>query len=207
MEYTANRVILRGTLMGLPEFSHENHNRKFYRFLLEVERLSGTADILPVLAAEDVLDEMDLFQGGRIEVQGQLRSFNSRASSGRRLILSVYAAALTTSDEAPENRVELSGAVCRPPVYRRTPLGREICDVMLAVNRPYHRTDYLPCILWGRTAQEAAQLPVGAQLTVTGRLQSRDYIKILPDGSETRTAYEVSVMTAEPVLEEETLPI
>lgn len=197
MEYTANRVILRGSLAGLPAFSHENHARRFYRFFLEVERLSGTADVLPVIAAEDVLNTMDLSGGGRIEVRGQLRSFNSRAPSGRKLILSVYAAELETSDEGPENLVELTGALCKPPVYRRTPLGREICDVMLAVSRPYHRTDYLPCILWGRTAQAAAQLPPGAQLALTGRLQSREYVKLLPGGSETRVAYEVSAAAAE----------
>ena len=199
MEHTANRVILRGSLAGLPAFSHENHARRFYRFFLEVERLSGTADLLPVIAAEDVLNTMDLSGGGRIEVRGQLRSFNSRAPSGRKLILSVYAAELETSDEGPENLVELTGALCKPPVYRRTPLGREICDVMLAVSRPYHRTDYLPCILWGRTAQAAAQLPPGAQLALTGRLQSREYVKLLPGGSETRVAYEVSAAAAEAV--------
>lgn len=199
MEYTANRVILRGSLAGLPAFSHENHARRFYRFFLEVERLSGTADVLPVIAAEDVLNTMDLSGGGRIEVRGQLRSFNSRAPSGRKLILSVYAAELETSDEGPENLVELTGALCKPPVYRRTPLGREICDVMLAVSRPYHRTDYLPCILWGRTAQATAQLPPGAQLALTGRLQSREYVKLLPGGSETRVAYEVSAAAAEAV--------
>lgn len=199
MEYTANRVILRGSLAGLPAFSHENHARRFYRFFLEVERLSGTADVLPVIAAEDVLNTMDLSGGGRIEVRGQLRSFNSRAPSGRKLILSVYAAEIETSDEGPENLVELTGALCKPPVYRRTPLGREICDVMLAVSRPYHRTDYLPCILWGRTAQAAAQLPPGAQLALTGRLQSREYVKLLPGGSETRVAYEVSAAAAEAV--------
>lgn len=199
MEYTANRVILRGSLAGLPAFSHENHARRFYRFFLEVERLSGTADVLPVIAAEDVLNTMDLSGGGRIEVRGQLRSFNSRAPSGRKLILSVYAAELETSDEGPENLVELTGALCKPPVYRRTPLGREICDVMLAVSRPYHRTDYLPCILWGRTAQAAAQLPPGAQIALTGRLQSREYVKLLPGGSETRVAYEVSAAAAEAV--------
>ena len=119
MEYTAHHVILRGTLTGLPEFSHENHSRKFYRFSLEVERLSGTTDILPVMAAEDVLEAMDLFCGGRIEVEGQLRSFNSRAASGRRLVISVYASALTTSDDAPENLVELTGTICKEPVFRR----------------------------------------------------------------------------------------
>ena len=199
MEHIVNQIILTGNLAGAPRYSHENHGRRFYAFPLEVERLSGTADVLPVIAAEDVLNTMDLSGGGRIEVRGQLRSFNSRAPSGRKLILSVYAAELETSDEGPENLVELTGALCKPPVYRRTPLGREICDVMLAVSRPYHRTDYLPCILWGRTAQAAAQLPPGAQLALTGRLQSREYVKLLPGGSETRVAYEVSAAAAEAV--------
>ena len=193
MEHTANRVILRGTLMGLPEFSHENHSRKFYRFALEVERLSGTADILPVVAAEDVLDAMDLFQGARIEVSGQLRSFNSRAATGRRLVISVYASALTTSDEAPENIVELTGAICKEPVYRRTPLGRSICDVMLAVNRLYGRSDYLPCIVWGQNARRAALWDVGTRVHLLGRIQSREYIKNLDGQAVRRTAYEISV--------------
>jgi len=197
MEYTANRVILRGSLAGLPAFSHENHARRFYRFFLEVERLSGTADVLPVIAAEDVLNTMDLSGGGRIEVRGQLRSFNSRAPSGRKLILSVYAAELETSDEGPENLVELTGALCKPPVYRRTPLGREICDVMLAVSRPYHRTDYLPCILWGRTAQEASRCHTRDKIGITGRLQSRVYTKLTEEGAEERTAYEISALTAQ----------
>lgn len=197
MEYRANHVLVRGTLSGLPEFSHENHARRFYRFFLEVERLSGAVDVLPIVAAEDVLEQMELFRGGRIEVLGQLRSFNNRAATGRRLILSVYATELTTSDEAPENLVELTGAVCKEPVFRRTPLGREICDVMLAVSRPYRRTDYIPCILWGRTAQALASCPVGTSLRLSGRLQSREYIKVLPEGNERRIAYEVSAASAE----------
>lgn len=204
MEYTANHVLLRGTLAGLPEFSHENHARRFYRFCLEVERLSGTIDILPVVAAEDVLDAMDLFQGERIEVSGQLRSFNNRASSGRKLILSVYASQLSTSDAEAENQVQLQGTICKEPIFRRTPLGREICDIMLAVNRPYHRTDYLPCILWGKTAQSISRASVGAQLCLNGRLQSREYVKMLPEGSEQRTAYEVSATTAELFVREDT---
>lgn len=197
MEYRANHVLVRGTLSGLPEFSHENHARRFYRFFLEIERLSGAVDVLPIVAAEDVLEQMELFRGRRIEVLGQLRSFNNRAATGRRLILSVYAAALTTTDEAPENLVELTGVVCKEPVFRRTPLGREICDVMLAVSRPYRRTDYIPCILWGRTAQALASCPVGTSLRLSGRLQSREYIKVLPEGNERRVAYEVSAASAE----------
>ena len=145
--------------------------------------------------------EADLFAGGRFLVTGQIRSFNSRAETGRRLIISVFAEAVTTTEQPPENDVALVGTICKPPVYRRTPLGREICDVMLAVPRQYQRTDYIPCILWGRTAQCAAELPVGAQITLAGRLQSRGYVKVLPEGTEERTAYELSAMELE-ILEE-----
>ena len=201
MENTANRITLTGTLASLPEYSHQNHERKFFRFLLSVDRLSGTEDLLPVLAAEDVLAQADLFAGERFTIEGQIRSFNNRAPEGRRLIISVYADTLTTTDQPAQNDVSLTGSVCKPPIYRRTPLGREICDVMLAVNRPYRRADYLPCILWGRTAQEAAELPVGTQLALTGRLQSREYIKMLGTTAERRTAYEISAISAEPVRE------
>ena len=197
MENAANRITLTGTLDTLPVYSHANHDRKFYRLTLLVERLSGAIDALPVLAAEDVLEQADLFLGSRIAVTGQVRSFNNRASEGRRLIISVYAETLTTTDAPAQNDVRLTGTVCKPPVYRRTPLGREICDVMLAVPRMYRRTDYIPCILWGRAAQRAAELLPGAKLRLTGRLQSRDYIKVLDGVSQTRTAYELSVTEAE----------
>ena len=150
-----------------------------------------------MLAAEDVLNEADLFRGERIAITGQVRSFNNRAPEGRRLIISVYAETLTTTDQPAQNDVSLTGSVCKPPIYRRTPLGREICDVMLAVPRPYRRTDYIPCILWGRSAQEAASALPGSKLHVTGRLQSRDYIKVIDGESFTRTAYELSVTEAE----------
>ena len=150
-----------------------------------------------MLAAEDVLNEADLFRGERIAITGQVRSFNNRAPEGRRLIISVYAETLTTTDQPAQNDVSLTGSVCKPPIYRRTPLGREICDVMLAVPRPYHRTDYIPCILWGRSAQEAANALPGSKLHVTGRLQSRDYNKVIDGESFTRTAYELSVTEAE----------
>ena len=144
MENAANRIALTGALDTLPEYSHTNHDRNFYRLTLCVERLSGAVDLLPVLAAEDVLNEADLFRGERIAITGQVRSFNNRAPEGRRLIISVYADTLTTTDQPAQNDVSLTGSVCKPPIYRRTPLGREICDVMLAVPRPYHRTDYIP---------------------------------------------------------------
>ena len=132
-----------------------------------------------------------------VEVSGQIRSFNSRASTGRKLVISVHADRLETCDGEAVNQVALTGTVCREPVYRSTPLGREICDVMLAVNRPYHRADYIPCIFWGRTAETVSFCSTGSSISLTGRLQSRDYIKTLEQGSENRTAYEVSVMTVD----------
>ena len=197
MENAANRIALTGALDTLPEYSHTNHDRKFYRLMLAVERLSGAVDLLPVLAAEDVLEQADLFCGERIAVTGQLRSFNNRAPEGRRLIISVYAETFTTTDAPAQNEVCLEGAVCKPPVYRRTPLGREICDVMLAVPRSYRRSDYLPCILWGRTAQAISQCATGDTISLTGRLQSRLYRKATGDGVEVRTAYEISALTAQ----------
>ena len=194
MEYTANHVILRGTLTGLPEFSHENHSRKFYRFSLEVERLSGTTDILPVMAAEDVLEAMDLFCGGRIEVEGQLRSFNNRGGSGRRLVLTVFVQSLRPGEGETANRITLDGTLCKPPIYRRTPLGRSICDLILAVPRNYGRADYLPVIAWGQVASQVSGLSVGVALSLEGRVQSRVYRKVSDSGVEERVAYEVSVM-------------
>lgn len=193
---SVNRCQLCGSLVELPEFSHENHGRRFYKFLLDVPRLSGASDILPVVAADDVLDRMALDGGAMLRIDGQIRSFNNRSGVGRRLIVSVFADTVETCDGEPENRAELVGAICKPPVFRRTPLGREICDLMLAVSRRYHRTDYIPCILWGRTASEVSELPTGTVLELHGRLQSRKYIKTLPDCAEERTTYEFSVMEA-----------
>ncbi|MCQ2419928.1 MAG: single-stranded DNA-binding protein [Clostridia bacterium] len=197
MENAANQITLTGTLHALPELSHSNHGRNFYRFYLEVERLSGAVDLLPVLAAEDVLMQADLFLGSRFQVIGQIRSFNSHAPGSRRLVICVYAQSVQTTGLEAQNDAFLSGTVCKPPVYRRTPLGREICDIMLAVPRRYQRTDYIPCILWGRLAQGVSLYPVGTALSLTGRLQSREYIKVLDSGSEKRTAYELSVSTAD----------
>ena len=197
MENAANRIALTGALDTLPEYSHTNHDRNFYRLTLCVERLSGAVDLLPVLAAEDVLNEADLFRGERIAITGQVRSFNNRAPEGRRLIISVYADTLTTTDQPAQNDVSLTGSVCKPPIYRRTPLGREICDVMLAVPKAFQRADYLPCILWGRTAQEASRCHTRDKIGITGRLQSRVYTKLTEEGAEERTAYEISALTAQ----------
>jgi single-stranded DNA-binding protein len=198
MEYIINQIRLCGTMETAPVFSHENHGRQFYSFFLGVERLSGTVDRLRVLADLALLSETDCAWGERILVTGQVRSYNQVDDSGRHLVISVYAETLELTDEEPDDRVTLTGTLCRDPIYRRTPLGREICDGMLAVNRSYRRTDYLPCIFWGRTARQIADLSSGARITLTGRLQSREYNKLLPDGETvTRTAYEISAVTAE----------
>ena len=197
MEHEHNQVNLCGVLAELPAFSHEHRGRRFYRFPLEVERLSGAVDILPVLVPENVLCAMDLSGGDMLEVSGQIRTFNNKTDTGRRLVISVYAERLASCQGEPENDILLTGAICKEPVYRQTPLGREICDVMLAVNRPYHRADYIPCIFWGRLANLVRECPVGQLLQLTGRLQSREYLKVLGEESERRTAYEVSAMTLE----------
>ena len=199
MEHIANHIDLIGSLASAPQFSHDNHGRRFFSFFLEVERLSGTIDRLPVLASEQLLRATTVQEGDSLHITGQIRSFNSRTPGRHRLIISVLAEQMSVCSEPHDNLTALTGVICKEPVYRRTPLGREICDVMLAVNRPYRRADYIPCILWGRTAQKAAAFPVGTTLMLTGRLQSRDYLKLLGSESEQRTAYEVSVITAEAV--------
>lgn len=197
MEYQTNHIELCGVLAELPQHSHENHERRFYRFPLEVERLSGTVDVLPVIVSEQVLCAMDLSGGEMLSVTGQIRTYNNRRQDGRRLVVFVYAGNLVCCDGEPENLVELTGVICREPVYRQTPLGREICDIMLAVNRSCHRADYIPCILWGRNANLGRLCRVGDTLHLTGRFQSREYVKLIDGVEHRRTAYEVSAMTAE----------
>lgn len=196
MESATNHITLCGTLASAPEYSHSNHGRHFFSFDLEVMRLSGAVDLLPILASESLLAETEAAEGGTVCIEGQIRSFNSR-SGIRKLVISVFAERITVCDAPHDNRVTLTGVLCKEPIYRRTPLGREICDVMLAVNRPYRRSDYLPCILWGRCAQEAAGHSVGSTVTIDGRLQSRQYIKIADGVPQRRTAYEISAVSAE----------
>lgn len=197
MEHSENAVILRGELLALPQFSHENHRKRFYRFTLAVPRLSGTVDYLPIVAEERLLNAMDLSAGEMLRVEGQIRSHNLREKGARKLLIFVFAAAITCEDGEAVNDVLLTGPLCREPIYRRTPLGREICDVMLAVPRAFHRADYLPCILWGRTAHQIADCHVSDRIRICGRLQSRIYTKQTEDGPEQRTAYEISALTAD----------
>ena len=197
MEHSENQIILRGSLVDLPQFSHENHRKRFYRFTLCVPRLSGAEDLLPVVASEQVLEQMDLSGGTMLRIEGQIRTHNVRENGARRLLIFVFAASVTAQEGEPINDVLLQGPLCRNASYRRTPLGREICDVMLAVPRAFRRADYLPCILWGRTAQEVSACHTRDKIRICGRLQSRVYTKLTDTGPIERTAYEISALSAE----------
>lgn len=197
MEHSENRITLRGSLVALPEFSHENHGRQFFRFTLEVPRLSGAVDLLPVVAEESLLNAMDLSGGEMLTVTGQVRTHNIRTDGTRHLLVFVFAGSIVCEDGEPLNECMICGPLCREPTYRRTPLGREICDAMLAVPRAFRRSDYLPCILWGRTAVEISACHVRDWVKICGRLQSRVYTKLTETGPEERTAYEISALTAE----------
>ena len=197
MEHIENQVRLRGSLLALPQFSPENHGRKFYRFTLEVARLSGAVDLLPIVAEERILNELDLSGGCMLTVTGQMRTHNIRENNVRHLLVFVFATQIICEDGEPINEVIIEGPLCKEPTYRRTPLGREICDVMLAVPRAFRRADYLPCILWGRTAYEIAQCHTRDRIRINGRLQSRIYTKVTDDGPQERTAYEISALTAQ----------
>ena len=196
MEQWNNEIMLRGSLQGLPEYSHDNHGRAFYRFRLEVERLSGAVDVLPVMAPLEVLEQVDLTGGSMLRVRGQIRSHNFTDETGRHLMIFVHAEELVAEEGAAANEVDLCGVLCREPTLRRTPLGREICDLMLAVPRAFRRADYLPCILWGRTAREGADLHTKDRISIRGRFQSRAYSKYTEDGLQDRTAYEISALSA-----------
>ena len=191
-----NQITIRGNLLALPQYSHENHGKKFFRFTLEVPRLSGNTDLLPVVAEESLLNATDLSGGQMLTVCGQIRSHNLRGELGRHLLIFVFATSIVCEDGESLNHVIIEGPLCREPSYRRTPLGREICDIMLAVPRAFHRADYLPCILWGRTAVEGAQCHIRDIVRIVGRLQSRVYTKLTDAGPQERTAYEISALTA-----------
>ena len=190
---TKNEVLLEGTVLAEPEWSHENHGTQFYRIFLQVPRLSGQVDLLPVLLPGALV--VQAVPGRILRVRGQLRSFNNRSGVGSRLVLTVYAQELQPGLDEPCNQITLLGALCKPPVFRRTPLGRSICDLMLAAPRRYGRADYLPVIAWGQLAVRASRLEVGASVALEGRVQSRTYHKVTESGqTEERVAYEVSMM-------------
>ena len=197
--WNENRALLCGTVAGEPVLSHENHGVSYDVFPLSVPRLSGAEDRLNVVAARPLLTDCPLAPGDRVEVQGEVRSFNNRTGPGSRLVITLFARSISPTRAEPANCLELSGVLCKPPILRRTPLGREICDLMLAVNRKYGRADYLPCIAWGTLAQRCGGLHVGDGVKLEGRLQSRSYQKVVDGVTQDRTAFEVSVMHLEPV--------
>lgn len=199
-DWNENRARLTGQAMEEPEYSHTNHGEDFFRFPLRSRRLSGAADQLNLLVSRTVLESQSVHPGDRLTAEGEVRSYNNRSGVGSRLVITLFTKQLTQAGQEPDdNRLTLAGVLCKPPNYRTTPLGREICDLMLAVNRKYGRADYLPCIAWGVLAQRAADLSVGDGLRLEGRLQSRAYTKVTETGQVKRVAFEVSIMTMEPV--------
>ena len=193
MENLNNSAELCGIIVSAPRFSHSSRGASFYTFPLTARRLSGAADTVNVVMPEKLLEGVELPEGGRVRVLGEVRSFNNRSGVGSRLVISVFARALLPGDGEDFNRVLLRGTLCKPPNFRRTPMGREICDLMLAVNRRCARSDYLPCIAWGSAAETAACWTVGTVTGIDGRLQSRVYVKQTEAGETEKTAFEVSV--------------
>ena len=210
-----NYLTLVGKVTGEKKFSHEIYGESFYVFNLEIPRLSGNSDIIPITVSERLIKEDTLTEGKKLLIKGQFRSYNSYENEKNRLILTVFAKDIVEVEENDEeeenemvrkdtitNEVVLVGYICKKPIYRQTPFGREISDLLLAVNRAYNKSDYIPCIAWGRNARFCQNLEVGTEVKVVGRVQSRNYEKKHEDGTvETRVAYEVSVGSLE-VIEE-----
>lgn len=192
-----NLVRLCGRPADRPRYSHTSRGQDFFLLPLTVRRLSGAEDNLKLILRRELLETAALSEAEKLLVTGELRSFNNRRSEGAKLVLTVFVRTLCFCDEEDDNRIRLRGTLCRAPKLRRTPLGREITDLMLAVNRPYGRSDYLPCICWGALARRAERWEQGQRLRLEGRLQSREYSKLTEQGSEKRTAYEVSAMEIE----------
>jgi primosomal replication protein N len=206
MRVENNKVELTGTIITEPEFNHEVFGEGFYNMHLKVDRLSGTADIIPLIISERLINLNDKYTGTAVNVSGVYRSYNKHEEKRNRLLLDVFVCEIEKAnpgEHADLNNIQLDGYVCKEPTYRKTPLGREIADLLIAVNRSYGKSDYIPCIVWGRNAVYTSGLPVGTHLKLTGRIQSRGYVKMHEDGTEEqRTAYEVSVSKIN-VLEEE----
>lgn len=200
-----NKIELCGVIASVPELNHKTYGENFYGFRLSCSRKSTEKDMLPIIVSDRLVEIKDLQVGKKISVKGQVRTFNKHISDDKRkLLIMVFARDVREveeeSESAPEfnNNVKLSGYICKPPVYRVTPKGREIADVLIAVNRTYGKSDYIPCITWGRNARYTGNLDVGTRVDVEGRLQSREYTKKLDDGTEEiRTAYEISVSRIE----------
>lgn len=197
-----NQVTVMGEIVSDFSFSHEIFGEGFYMVDVQVQRLSECYDIIPVMVSERLLDVSADYRGMLICVNGQFRSYNRHEERKNRLVLSVFAREVEFLEEMEEssktNLIYLDGYICKEPIYRKTPLGREIADVLLAVNRPYGKSDYIPCICWGRNARYASSFKVGERCAVWGRIQSREYMKKLDEENvERRVAFEVSVSKLE----------
>ena len=211
-----NYLTLVGKVTGEKRFSHEIYGERFYIFDLSIPRLSGNADVIPITVSERLITDEMLQEGKKLLVKGQFRSYNSYENEKNRLILTVFAKDVTEleEDEQEENEISkkdtitnevvLIGYICKKPIYRQTPFGREIADLLLAVNRAYNKSDYIPSIAWGRNARFCQNLEVGTRVKIVGRVQSRNYEKKLEDGTvETRVAYEVSIGSLEVIDEKD----
>lgn len=204
-----NSLVLMGKVANEKTFSHEIYGEKFYQFSLSVPRLSGNADNIPITISERLFRDEDIAVGKNVKVNGQFRSYNGYENNKNRLVLTVFVKDIEflpdgdevlTDKDVVSNEVDLTGFICKPPIYRQTPFGREITDILIAVNRAYNKSDYIPCIAWGRNARFCSKMPVGTEVKVTGRVQSRNYEKKYEDGTvEQRVAYEVSVSNLEVV--------
>ena len=197
-----NRVTIIGEVVSEFEYSHEVYGEGFYTLNISVNRLSNSVDIIPLMVSERLVDVTEDLRGVIIEASGQFRSYNRHEETRNRLVLSIFVRELQFLDDYMEenstNQIFLDGYICKPSIYRKTPLGREIADILIAVNRPYGKSDYIPCIAWGRNARFAAGFEVGTHIQIYGRIQSREYTKkINEEECERRTAYEVSVSKIE----------
>lgn len=188
-----NTARLCGVIAAAPVFSHSGRGECFYTFPLEVARLSGATDKINIIVRDELMESIELREAEKICVVGELRSFNNKSGEGAKLVITVFAKELYLCDDDDLNEVHLIGTLCKKPNLRMTPMGRDICDLMLAVNRRYGRSDYLPCITWGLKAHEAAEWDTGTMVTLEGRIQSRNYIKIVGGDPVEKTAFEVSV--------------
>lgn len=195
-EIANNKVYLQGVVDTEPEFNHAVKDEEFYGFNLKVARLSGQNDIIPVVIAKRLVEFYKIVKGSPLAIKGQFRSFNKIEDERRKLILSVFVKEICEWDEiANPNMIELNGFICKPAIFRTTPFAREICDVLLAVNRKFNKSDYIPCIAWGNNAQIVSKMSVPSSLKIIGRIQSREYTKVVGEGltPQIRTAYEVSI--------------
>ena len=190
-----NRLQLTGVISKEPTYSHEVFGEGFYETMITVPRLSDQTDTIPVTISDRLISQNGIEVGAKVSIVGQFRSYNKTDGERSRLLLTAFVRDVVGENEIENpNQIDICGYICKPPVYRTTPFKREICDVLLAVNRAYNKSDYIPCILWGRNARFVETLPVGSKINVSGRIQSRKYIKNLGDDkSEERVAYEVSV--------------